>query len=111
MGYKSQPPRHAKCIRRPEDHQREGSLAMTAQPCRIGAGLIPRRVKLVIATGVAGMALAALLEAPAIGQAAQRCTVAFLQSAAPSDSTVTSAVLRQDPVPHCKVEGYSITNH
>jgi feruloyl esterase len=40
-----------------------------------------------------------------------RCTLPFMQAAAPADSYVVSAEVRQQPVPHCKVLGYSITTN
>jgi feruloyl esterase len=43
--------------------------------------------------------------------AATTCDVASMQAAAPKDTTITSAAMVQDPVPHCKVEGYSITTN
>lgn len=43
--------------------------------------------------------------------AAATCDVRSLQAAAPADTTVTSATMREQPVLHCKVEGYSITNN
>lgn len=41
----------------------------------------------------------------------EACKVTSLQVAAPKDSIVVSAELKQDPVPHCKVVGYTITDN
>src|SRR5690242_18397603 len=43
--------------------------------------------------------------------AATTCDVPSMQAAAPKETTVVAASMIQDPVPHCKVEGYTITNN
>ena len=39
------------------------------------------------------------------------CDVASMQAAAPKDTTIVSAELKQDPAPHCRVEGYVTTTN
>jgi hypothetical protein len=49
----------------------------------------------------------ALYSAPALADTT--CTVASIQAAAPSDTTIVSAEELNSPVPHCKVDGYVTT--
>lgn len=42
---------------------------------------------------------------------AATCDVQSLQAAAPADTTVISAIMREQPVRHCKIEGYSVTSN
>ena len=43
--------------------------------------------------------------------AATSCDVASVQSASPRDTTIVSAQMKSDPVPHCMVEGYVTTTN
>lgn len=53
-------------------------------------------------------ALGLLYGSPALA-AQLSCTVAAIQSAAPKDTTITSAAPTAAPVPHCKIDGYVTT--
>jgi feruloyl esterase len=61
-----------------------------------------------LVAGCVGLA-GALYAMPAL--AALSCNVAAIQSAAPADTTITSAVPTATPVPHCKVDGYVTTTN
>jgi len=53
----------------------------------------------------------ATLSSPSNGVETASCDVTSLQAAAPKDATVISAELKQDPIAHCKIVGYAITDN
>lgn len=56
-----------------------------------------------VVAGIAGYATAST--------AATTCDVASIQAASPSDTTIVSAQMVQEPIPNCKVEGYVTTTN